>query len=641
LTGEQSSEVSGAMPLSHIPRQQSFPPASQHLSLSLPSQSQTQIYSAPSSAQSLQFPQVSQSIPATPSDNGSIANSINNSPYGTSPAYTPSPSYTGYSNNNQTPHSAPISYPNSQTSYVPNAMGAVVGTRTKAFACPLFSCGRYFKRMEHLKRHLRTHTMEKPYQCERCQKRFSRSDNLNQHMRTHGRNGGSSNNGGVSVAVAGGATGMAGYPPSQPEFVMASNHSGNMQGQQRLASFKTESDLGDDQEEEDMMAAAAAARVCEVDALPEDGEGPESGELQLLSSQSSFTGSHFVSEPTSYIGQSSEWSGQGGLPMQHPQASRSFPPSMYEPFVSSSATTPDLHRHSLGNIHTDTHPSPAYSVSSAPLPTPSPLQHIALSKSAHNSVHNSPASSAGEFQFMPPASASPPSTTMTIPTPASGNGYSMSAPSQKASFDHATLSLPYHPAPHSLYPPQFNMSVDAVSGHNNSSGGNIGPIRRHRSATPSLGKGFDTIRRPQSTSGEHMSHVGYNPPYPQIVTPSDDYNGGSTHSSPLPYNNSEYLGMDMEPAYQSSRSSIDEGVSRLSFTGPEVEQYTLASSPDEHDMSGVVQYASRPASYHGTPDIELEAPPAGRSSSGMYSLDESHQMDMASYYQHEPQLISI
>ncbi|KAL4248773.1 STE12 transcription factor family protein [Abortiporus biennis] len=36
--------------------------------------------------------------------------------------------------------------------------------RTKAFVCPLFSCGRMFKRMEHLKRHLRTHTLERPFQ---------------------------------------------------------------------------------------------------------------------------------------------------------------------------------------------------------------------------------------------------------------------------------------------------------------------------------------------------------------------------------------------------------------------------------------------------------------------------------------------
>ncbi|KAH9976861.1 STE like transcription factor-domain-containing protein [Lactifluus volemus] len=59
--------------------------------------------------------------------------------------------------------------------------------KVKAFSCPLFSCGRLFKRHEHLKRHLLTHTMERPYQCPICRKRFSRSDNLNQHTRIHAR----------------------------------------------------------------------------------------------------------------------------------------------------------------------------------------------------------------------------------------------------------------------------------------------------------------------------------------------------------------------------------------------------------------------------------------------------------------------
>lgn len=57
----------------------------------------------------------------------------------------------------------------------------------KMFRCPLDTCGRYFKRLEHLKRHVRTHTQERPYCCQRCGKRFSRSDNLTQHMKTHER----------------------------------------------------------------------------------------------------------------------------------------------------------------------------------------------------------------------------------------------------------------------------------------------------------------------------------------------------------------------------------------------------------------------------------------------------------------------
>ena len=55
----------------------------------------------------------------------------------------------------------------------------------KSHSCPIPACGRLFKRLEHLKRHVRTHTQERPYVCPHCSKAFSRSDNLAQHRRTH------------------------------------------------------------------------------------------------------------------------------------------------------------------------------------------------------------------------------------------------------------------------------------------------------------------------------------------------------------------------------------------------------------------------------------------------------------------------
>ncbi|KAI3328017.1 hypothetical protein HD806DRAFT_346102 [Xylariaceae sp. AK1471] len=56
--------------------------------------------------------------------------------------------------------------------------------------CP--HCGRSFKRSEHLERHVRTHTKEKPYICH-CGSAFSRRDLLTRHMRiSHEANDGTS-----------------------------------------------------------------------------------------------------------------------------------------------------------------------------------------------------------------------------------------------------------------------------------------------------------------------------------------------------------------------------------------------------------------------------------------------------------------
>ncbi len=64
----------------------------------------------------------------------------------------------------------------------------IVSSLDKQHPCP--DCPKRFKRLEHLRRHQRTHTEEKPFLCDLCDRPFSRSDNLRVHRRTHLKNAG-------------------------------------------------------------------------------------------------------------------------------------------------------------------------------------------------------------------------------------------------------------------------------------------------------------------------------------------------------------------------------------------------------------------------------------------------------------------
>ncbi|KAJ2903837.1 Up in starvation, partial [Coemansia aciculifera] len=64
--------------------------------------------------------------------------------------------------------------------------GGAVGSERK-YTCDWHGCGQAFDRIEHLNRHKRRHTGEKPYRClsSRCTKLFSRFDNMMQHVGIH------------------------------------------------------------------------------------------------------------------------------------------------------------------------------------------------------------------------------------------------------------------------------------------------------------------------------------------------------------------------------------------------------------------------------------------------------------------------
>ena len=79
--------------------------------------------------------------------------------------------------------------PPRRASFPVTSAAASIIAQNKSHVCPVPQCQRRFKRLEHLKRHMRIHTLERPFPCTfpNCHKSFSRSDNLSQHMKTHQR----------------------------------------------------------------------------------------------------------------------------------------------------------------------------------------------------------------------------------------------------------------------------------------------------------------------------------------------------------------------------------------------------------------------------------------------------------------------
>ena len=384
--------------------------------------------------------------------------------------------------------------------------------KVRAFICPLFSCGRLFKRMEHLKRHLRTHTMEKPFMCSRCGKKFSRSDNLTQHLRTHERlpgGIGSPFSGGVglgrsSVAgdeadVSGGEGSLNEESSSRQGSVVDSEDEGMVGytttlGHQQLDMYgnpigggaidiSSYGVLGGQQGLHGYSMPDFDARICEVE-VPggvRDVQGDEEGLLMRTGGMDS-----------SMI-----------YPNSHHRLSTSSTSSLQEGYYPNSTAT-------TSNDVLFSGPSGDYTDSAQwanRLSDPnfndntSPQSNASMMMKSNNSNRSSLNLSSGTSymrQMMPHQAPQPHhshshSVSSSAPSAYGADDFasiSLSAPSHKQTFDHGALypsGILENAAAHS--------SVAAAA-----AAGSIGPARRHRSMTPSLIRNGEPIRRPMTAS---------------------------------------------------------------------------------------------------------------------------------------------
>jgi transcription factor STE12 len=322
--------------------------------------------------------------------------------------------------------------------------------KTKVFVCPLYSCCRFFKRMEHLKRHLRTHTMERPYQCERCKKRFSRSDNLNQHIRTHTR---ADSEGG----------GSSGYDDEQADI---------------------ESEGVDELEE----------GAYDTRAYPNGVAGMQTPDMKMCEVELSGNVQEIQGDEEGLIAAPGSEYTRG--------SQGAFFPSQLDSYGNS-------------QVHSGAH---------WPGPTTALTPHQQAMAQLHRAHTPLPSSSAGYMRQSPLYGSDSEFIT------------SISAPAHKQIFDHS-----------SLYPQHLGL-MDSSSGP--------GPIRRHRSMTPSLIKG-ENLRRPTTATSAEFTSTGRGY-HPYAVPGYVSQPSSSAHSSPASY--------PVPLDYPSAQAGTMSNVSRSSST---------------------------------------------------------------------------
>ncbi|KAK7027650.1 hypothetical protein R3P38DRAFT_2704989 [Favolaschia claudopus] len=478
---------------------------------------------------------------------------------------------------------------NAGTPFAPNAGtngGAPGEMKTKVFACPLFSCGRMFKRMEHLRRHLRTHTMERPFVCPKCNKRFSRSDNLNQHVRTHQRADGLGV--GSEWTGAGATSGEEDESGGEGEEIDELAGDDSIGGPSgigvTLGMFGGPSGVGLGMGMGGGMGGVGAGGTSRLSA--DMSYGGQQLDVQMCEVEVQGDVQEVIGDEEGLMMRSGPPAQQGEnsfFPAAHPTGAG----GPYGSNHSSSEFVNNISGEQWAAIRSSNSGSPAYSSMSVPSPPP-PVQRATLPNAPTPfSRHHSSGSNGSMYEEYVT---------------------SISAPSHKQAFDHA-----------SLYPPGLLENL--------STGG--GAVRRHRSMTPSVVRNGEPIRRPLTSNSGEFPGVGASPSsrgyHPYAYGSASGSRAGSTHSSP------SYHNIPLAPEFRRSdsrNSNLSASGSGGSGLNEQMRQMMTMGGSSGADADA--QYVTAPGYPGGQEMFRSDSPgPAAFTSSpqpftsspGLYSTD--------------------
>ena len=438
----------------------------------------------------------------------------------------------------------------------------------RAHTCPLISCNKLFKRTEHLKRHLRTHTLEKPFLCPVCHKHFSRRDNLNQHIKIHDRSDGTI----IGLLKGDPAQEMGGL--DDPINTMGTGPEMNTLG---MLSGLNPAAMGmwrEGSEDSDLSGA-------ESEGFGDDGIGffdQQQQQQHAMGANASNTAATATADPmfigvgaSNVRGASGMSGGLGDIQMEDEISRESEEGMMQQP-----------HTHALQyatvaqNFASD---SVLWAQHSPAFPSPSQQQQQHVRHTNRSSISGSPVGMIARHHHSSSSSASSLSAFGT----GSGDEYGTS------------MSLPMYERP-GMYTPSGGV-VAAETG--NATGAGVGAgssTRRPRSMTPSLfGRGVEEsgIRKPlSSVSSLNESGVNRN-------RSRGESGGGSERLSPVPMISSMNMGGGQRVYHQHQHHPYVNSGESSTHSSPAVYNVSLGNV---HSATGEsVQQPPHPSQQHSHP----------------------------------------